>query len=126
MRDTPASIVSSVKGVISASTRSTMAACSAGGGKGTFKFFRTVCVDQDEKTPAQRHVAMSWAQRLKRVFNIDVETCRVCGAAARVIACIEDPVVIRKILNHLQEKSSLDLGVRIHNPRAPPQASLFS
>jgi len=69
---------------------------------------------------------MSWAQRLKRVFNIDVETCQVCGAAAKVIACIEDPVVIRKILNHLQEKSSLDLGVRIHNPRAPPQASLFS
>jgi hypothetical protein len=23
---------------------------------------------QDEKTPAQRHVAMTWAQRLKRVF----------------------------------------------------------
>ena len=52
--------------------------------------------------PAQRHVAMSWAQRLKRVFNIDVEACRVCGAAARVIDWIEDPVVIRKILNHLQ------------------------
>jgi hypothetical protein len=58
--------------------------------------------------------------------NIDVETCRACGGSAKVIACIEDPVVIRKILNHLQEKSSLDLGVRIHNPRAPPQASLFS
>ena len=28
-------------------------------------------------------------------------------------------MVIRKILNHLQEKSSLNLGVRIHNPRAP-------
>jgi hypothetical protein len=66
------------------------------------------------------------AQRLKRVFNIDVETCQVCSGCAKVIACIEDPVFIRKILNHLQEKSSLDLGVRIHNPRAPPQASLFS
>ena len=50
---------------------------------------------QDEKTPVQRHAAMTWAQRLKRVFNIDVETCRVCGGAARVIACIEDPVVIK-------------------------------
>ena len=49
---------------------------------------------QDEKTPAQCHVAMTWAQRLKRVFNIDVETCRVCGGAAKGIACIEDPVVI--------------------------------
>jgi hypothetical protein len=62
---------------------------------------------------------MSWAQKLKRVFNIDLETCQVCGGSAKVIACIEDPFIIGKILNHLQEKSSLDLWVRIHNPRAP-------
>jgi hypothetical protein len=43
-----------------------------------------------------------------------------------IIACIEDPVVIRKILNHLQQKSSLDSGVQIPNPRAPPQTILFS
>ena len=49
-------------------------------GKGSPK----LSADQDEKTPAQPHVAMTWAQRLKRVFNIDVETCRVCGAAAKV------------------------------------------
>lgn len=24
---------------------------------------------------------MTWAQRLKRVFNIDVKICRVCGGA---------------------------------------------
>ena len=89
-------------------------------GKGSPK----LAADQDEKTPAQRHVAMTWAQRLKRAVNIDVEICRVCGAAAKVIAR-EDPVVIRKILNHLQEKPALDSGVQIANPRAPPQASLF-
>ncbi len=91
-------------------------------GKGS----RKAAADQDEKTPPQRHVAMTWAQRLKRVFNIDVETCRVCGGAAKVIACIEDPAVIRKILNHLEEKSPMDSGLQIPNPRAPPQASLFS
>ena len=85
-----------------------------------------LAADQDEKTPAQPHVAMTWAQRLKRVFNIDVATCRVCGAAAKVIACIEDPAVIRKILNHLQEQSPLDSRVPIPNSRAPPQALLFS
>jgi len=42
-----------------------------------------------------------------------------------IIACIEDPAVIRKILNHLEEKSRLDSGLQIPNPRAPPQASLF-
>jgi hypothetical protein len=31
------------------------------------------------------------AQRLKRVFNIDIETCPACGGAVRIIACIEDP-----------------------------------
>jgi rRNA maturation protein Nop10 len=29
---------------------------------------------------------MTWAQRLKRVFNIDIETCSVCGGATKVIA----------------------------------------
>lgn len=38
--------------------------------------------------------AMSWAQRLKRVFAIDIETCRQCGGRLRVIASIEAPAVI--------------------------------
>jgi hypothetical protein len=37
------------------------------------------------------------AQRLKRVFGIDIETCPACGGALRIIACIEDPAVINKI-----------------------------
>ncbi|EGA7411532.1 hypothetical protein JSZ49_004761 [Salmonella enterica] len=41
---------------------------------------------------------MTWAQRLKRVFNIDIETCSGCGGAMKVIACIEDPIVIKQIL----------------------------
>jgi len=31
------------------------------------------------------------------VFNINVEKCRACGDATKVVACIEDPVVIKKI-----------------------------
>jgi len=34
------------------------------------------------RSPAERHVAMSWAQRLKRVFNIDLEVCGRCGGSA--------------------------------------------
>ena len=48
---------------------------------------------------------MSWAQRLKRVFNIDIETCSECGGAMKVIACIEDPEVIKQILDHLRQKA---------------------
>jgi len=62
---------------------------------------------QEVKTPEQRHQAMTWAQRLKRVFNIDVSICPNCAGEAREIACIEDPAVIDKILRHLQTKGAL-------------------
>jgi hypothetical protein len=39
---------------------------------------------------------MSWALRLKRVFNIDIETCREYGGAVKVIAYIEDPEIIKR------------------------------
>ena len=42
-----------------------------------------------------------WAQLLKRVFNIDVEKCHLCGGHTKLIASIEDPLVIKKILVHL-------------------------
>ncbi len=80
---------------------------------------------QKEQTPVQRHAAMTWAQRLKRVFGIDVETCRICGGAAKVIACIEDPVVIKKILVHMQEKLPARAALLLPDSRAPPQSSLF-
>ena len=39
--------------------------------------------DREEPTPAERRAAMTWAQRLKRVFGIDIETCPACGGAVR-------------------------------------------
>ncbi len=59
---------------------------------------------------------MTWAQRLKRVFSIDIEKCEKCGGPVRVIASIEDPEVIKKILNHL----GLDQTSQPHN-RSPPE-----
>lgn len=58
---------------------------------------------------------MTWAQRLKRVFRIDIETCEHCGGAVRVIACIEDPLVIEKILTHIERRVAASAM-----PRAPP------
>lgn len=31
------------------------------------------------RTPAEQHAAMTWAQRLKRAFCIDIEVCGRCG-----------------------------------------------
>ena len=58
---------------------------------------------------------MSWRQRLTRVFHIDIEHCGVGGATLRVIACIETPEVIERILTHLAAR---DTGA-INHPRAP-------
>ena len=44
---------------------------------------------------------LTWAQRLKRVFDIDITICPRCGGRLRVIADITDPTTIEKILNHL-------------------------
>ena len=56
------------------------------------------------RTPAERHAAMTWAQRLKRVFNIDIEVCSRCGGSVRVIASIEDQETVDRILDHLRQK----------------------
>jgi hypothetical protein len=44
---------------------------------------------------------MSWARLLKRVFDIDIDHCSNCGGSLKIIASIEDPPVIVRILAHL-------------------------
>ncbi|PLY13688.1 MAG: hypothetical protein C0631_13425 [Sedimenticola sp.] len=51
--------------------------------------------EHEDKTPEQRYQSMTWAQRLKRVFNINVSVCPKCGGEARVIASIEDQQIYR-------------------------------
>jgi hypothetical protein len=69
-----------------------------------------------------RRRALTWAQRLKRVFAIDIETCRGCGGRLRVIASIEAPAVIERILEHLGRGAEpLDPA---HPSRAPPGGDL--
>ena len=77
----------------------------------------------DEPAPA-RHVSMTWAQRLKRVFKIDILTCEHCGGAVKVIASIEDPAVIKKILDHLARQAEAATPASRPFARAPPQMEL--
>ncbi len=55
-------------------------------------------------------VSMTWAHWLKRVFDIDIKRC-ACGGKLRLIAVIDEPAVIEKILTHL--------GL---SPQSPPRA----
>jgi hypothetical protein len=49
-------------------------------------------------SPPRRYFA--WAELLRRVFAIDVLAC-ACGGRLRLIATIEDPVIVQRILRHL-------------------------
>jgi hypothetical protein len=70
-------------------------------------------------------------QRLKRVFNIDIETCERCAGQVKIIVetsnrCIEDPAVIERILAHLNGKApSTESALVPENRAPPPQACLF-
>ena len=79
----------------------------------------------DKQTPAERRAGMTWAQRLKRVFHIDIETCSECGGAVRIIASIEDPAVINKILAHRDAMAHPPGGGRLPPCRAPPSVGLI-
>ncbi len=60
--------------------------------------------DQEIIEPKQLELKkknISWARLLARVFGIDVETCSKCGERMKIIAAIEEPKVIRKILDHM-------------------------
>ena len=57
---------------------------------------------------------------------IKLTICSRCGAAVKIIAGIEDPLVIKKILDHLDTRSLAPASAnQLPEPRAPPQASLF-
>ncbi len=96
----------------------------------------------------QPRAPMTWMQRLKRIFAIDKsagkpictavgrhkvvghrdvadETCPDYGGRLRVIACIEEPDLIRQILAHVRTREgSPDHGANVE-ARAPPVRDLL-
>jgi hypothetical protein len=80
-------------------------------------------MESSEPSATDRQRSLSWAQRLKRVFAIDIEVCRRCGGKLKVIASIEKPAVTERILEHLGcNTGSVDPA---HPSRAPPQGELL-
>jgi hypothetical protein len=67
--------------------------------------------NSDATTPRSTSARLSWAQRLKRVFDIDVAHCPHCGGPLKIIAAIQNPSAITRILAHLGLPT-----------RAPPRA----
>ncbi len=71
-----------------------------------------------ELSSATTRTRLRSAQLLKRVFAIDITTCPQCGGTLTILAAIEDPAVIVKILSHL------GLSTRAP-PRAPARLDAF-
>ena len=83
--------------------------------------------NSDHRSPDEKRRSMTWAQRFKRVFNIDVSTCGHCGGAVRIVASIEEPTAIRAIparghpcLAHFEKHGALEKAHCRPAPRAPP------
>jgi len=63
----------------------------------------------------------TWAALMRRAFDIDVLRCPHCAGRMRLIATIEDPAVIARILAHLGLSGSRD-GPGPAPPSAAPPA----
>ena len=74
---------------------------------------------EDAKPDRARPKYRAWADLMRRAFEADVLTCPRCGGRMVVLATIEDPVVIRRILTHLG--LSMEGGEPL-SVRAPPEA----
>jgi hypothetical protein len=61
-----------------------------------------VLIDEAPVDPACRRAARAaWARLIQKVYEVDPLLCPHCGGEMRLMARIEDPPIIEKILKHL-------------------------
>jgi hypothetical protein len=65
-----------------------------------------------------RQRRLDWASLLRRTFKFDVLSCSRCGGRLEVLAAINDPEGVQKILRHLDLPTE---GPRCAPARAPPE-----
>ena len=64
-------------------------------------------------TREARALRRSWAQLVKRVYEVDPMVCPSCGSEMKVIACIAEHGVVDAIPRHMKRKKE-------RRERAPP------
>ena len=64
---------------------------------------------------AVREARRRWAELLRRIFEIDPLACPRCGTQMCIVACITEPTVVDRILEHLRR-----VRATRQRPRAPP------
>jgi hypothetical protein len=73
----------------------------------------------EEISPEQAARRRSWAELIRRVYEVDPLTCPKCGGEMRVVAFITDAPVIRHILDHLAKRDRTGRAP----PSSPPAAA---
>jgi hypothetical protein len=73
--------------------------------------------DERDRTRDARALRRSWAQLIKRIYEVDPLVCPSCGAEMKVLAFITEHEVVDKILRHLRRRGE---GQR---ERGPPTRS---
>ena len=71
-----------------------------------------------EQNKLKKSYSIGWAKILKRVFDIDIQTCLKCGGQVKIISSILNPQAIKKILTHLGENAKVP---ELAPPRGPPE-----
>jgi len=72
-----------------------------------------------DHSPEARALRRSWAQLIKRVYEVDPLLCPKCGGEMRIIAFITDHDVVDAILRHLAKAVA-------RSPRGPPSVAALS
>ena len=78
--------------------------------------------DLPRNARAAKKAFSCWAKMLKRVFNIEIQTCLKCGGEIKIISAILSGQVIKKILSHLGENSTVP---ELSPSRGPPEEESF-
>jgi len=79
---------------------------------------RSAAADDQEAPRAPRPTRIAWAKLLRRVFQIDVETCPRCAGRMKIVAALTDPAEVRRYLSHVGLPTAAPEPMPA---RAPPQ-----
>ena len=66
----------------------------------------------------KKSYSIGWARTLKRVFDIDIQTCSKCGGQIKIISAIYDQQTIKRILSHIGEEHRTP---ELSPSRGPPE-----
>ncbi len=77
----------------------------------------------EDESEFQKACRSHWARLIKRVQEVDPWRCPQCGGKMKIVSCIEDPAVIKRILSQLGLWKVVPRGKRAP-PKPPPEITL--